>query len=1494
MHYLKKEFYQILKSDEEFFDFIQQNAFDGLWFWNLEQPNDKWINPKFCHLLGYEREELQGNQINKIVHKEDQQKIQAIFDNYKNATARIYEDDIRFVHKKGTVVWIRMKALVSGSPQEKNHRVVVTHLDITQEHQQETDLIRTLNRYESILNHHSLFIVRTDLEGRYTYVNDHFCERLGLKKNIIIGESGLAAIVKTDHEKCIDAVNKCFINPKTSVFVQLKKPIFDKETQHPTDKYIYTDWEYRLILSKEGIPQEIQCAGVEVTEKVIAQKALQQKADELEASEEELRLNIEQLEETQYEVIHTKKLLETCNEAAEIGIWELNLINYSTKWDKVIREIHEVGEDFVSDTQNGILFYKEGYSRDTITRVFAKALDEGVPFDEQLQIITAKGNEKWVRAIGIPTFEDGKCIEMYGAFQDITAQKHAEQQIEEKIHELEITHNSLLRTQKLLNASNEAAQIGTWELNLDDFTTIWNTVTKQIHEVDDDFVSTPEKGIAFFKEGYSREIIGRVFKRALEEGIPYDEQLKIITAKGNEIWVRAIGIPVFKEGKCVELYGTIQNIDKQKQNEIKLQQKLEELEVSQNKLLHASNLLETCNASATIGTWEYNVNTRDITWDAILHQIYELPESIELDTQTKISFFKKGENRERAIKVIKEAREEGKPFDEELEIINFRGKHKWIRIIGIPIVENGRTIDLYGTFQDITPQKQAQIQLQQKVEELEIAKKETQIVQNKLSTTLEKTGIGLWEINLNTLQLYWDKQVRKLFEVTEFEEINTQVASKMIHEEDFIIMNQMTEDLIYQKIPSFHIKYRVTLKDNSLKYYDSKAVLIKDEQNQPISILGITQDITPQKQAELQLKQKVEELELAKQEIQSIQNKLTLTLEKTGIGLWELDLLTNQPYWDSQTKKMFGVQEDFEMNSENTAKRLNKEDLPRVNQMISDLIAQKTPHYHTIYRTVPIEGKVHYHESKAVLIKNENDIPISVLGVTQDITKQKEYEQVIQEQNQDLANSEIELRRGIREMYHLQQELKTQKLQLEQIFDAVPAMIYQFKRDKEGNVSFPLVSKGSELILGVSSEHILNNSSTEIFEAIHPEDLLGFQSSIHESASTMQKWESELRILKEGKEIWIHATSKPTYIEDGGILWTGIMQNIDQLKATELKARKQNKQLQEALNELQETQSQLIHNEKMTTLGQLVASIAHEINTPLGAIHSSTESIERMLANTLSNLPNIIKILSAQQLEQFNEVVEKAVQSNNLYTSREKRTIKYNLIEELDIRSIPQSDRIADLLVDMGIHQEKEVYEPFIDLPTTVKILQAAYEISVIAKSNNTVRIATDKASKIITTLKNFSRQDHTGEKSPTKINESLENTLVLYHNKLKYGIEVIRDLEDLPLINVYEDELAQVWTNLLHNAIQAIGTKGKIYLTTRKKEDKILVSLRDTGTGIPDEVQQKIFDAFFTTKPAGEGSGLGLNIVRKIIDKHNGKIWFETENVGENTGTTFFVELPI
>ncbi|WP_338760823.1 ATP-binding protein [Bernardetia sp. ABR2-2B] len=348
--------------------------------------------------------------------------------------------------------------------------------------------------------------------------------------------------------------------------------------------------------------------------------------------------------------------------------------------------------------------------------------------------------------------------------------------------------------------------------------------------------------------------------------------------------------------------------------------------------------------------------------------------------------------------------------------------------------------------------------------------------------------------------------------------------------------------------------------------------------------------------------------------------------------------------------------------------------------------------------------------------------------------------------------------------------------------------------------------------------------------------------------------------------------------------------NVEEMQVIQNTLSEQNAELEKTLHTLVETQDQLIQSEKMASLGQLVANIAHEINTPLGAIRSSAVSIENTLIKVLPSLFSLLKKLDDTTLQNFNEFVQVSSEKISNLSSREKRAIKYELIEELEALKIQNAEQYANWIVDMNMYDEKDLFLLLAKHQNAKEVFHAAYQLSTIVRSNITVKTATDRAAKIIFALKNYARQDQTGEKSTVNINESLETTLTLYHNQIKHGIDVTRDFGEIPEFMGYPDELVQVWTNIIHNAIQAMKNKGRLFIQTTVEENKALICIQDTGGGIPNEIQDKVFDAFFTTKGVGEGSGLGLDITKKIIEKHNGKIWFDSL---DGVGTTFFIEIP-
>jgi signal transduction histidine kinase len=338
------------------------------------------------------------------------------------------------------------------------------------------------------------------------------------------------------------------------------------------------------------------------------------------------------------------------------------------------------------------------------------------------------------------------------------------------------------------------------------------------------------------------------------------------------------------------------------------------------------------------------------------------------------------------------------------------------------------------------------------------------------------------------------------------------------------------------------------------------------------------------------------------------------------------------------------------------------------------------------------------------------------------------------------------------------------------------------------------------------------------------------------------------------------------------------------------------KELSQAYDDLQEThealkltQDGLVHSEKMAALGQLIAGIAHEINTPLGAIQSSIQYTAKFLQENLQSLPQFFRELSPQQEQQFSELLNRAIEPGVPLSGRDRRQARRQLKVSLQELEISNAEAIASLLIDLGITHNLESLQSSLADPKAISILKMVRQFTRVHESTRDINTASDRAAKIVFALKTYARYDHSGELITANIADGIETVLTLYQNQLKYGITVTRKVESIAAIPCYFDELNQVWTNLIHNALQAMNYRGELTLVVYQAEASIIVEIHDTGPGIPPEIQAKIFEPFFTTKPPGEGSGLGLDIVKKIVDKHHGSISFQS-TPGQ---TIFTVQIP-
>jgi signal transduction histidine kinase len=286
-------------------------------------------------------------------------------------------------------------------------------------------------------------------------------------------------------------------------------------------------------------------------------------------------------------------------------------------------------------------------------------------------------------------------------------------------------------------------------------------------------------------------------------------------------------------------------------------------------------------------------------------------------------------------------------------------------------------------------------------------------------------------------------------------------------------------------------------------------------------------------------------------------------------------------------------------------------------------------------------------------------------------------------------------------------------------------------------------------------------------------------------------------------------------------------------------------QLNRAYSDLRDTEIIAMQSEKMSSLGQMVAGVAHEINTPLGFVSSNLQMLRDLVGQAMPALQNQITLMQA--LPHWRS-----------YDGDQKRDWYH--------RAMLQTQALEEIVRQQVLEDGQPLVEESL--------------------------VGLERINEIVTTLKDFSRVDR-AQLDAVDLHHCIDSTLVIAHNVVKHKAEVIKDYGELPPVKCSPSQINQVILNLVTNAAQAIpeATPGHIWITTRVVGGNACIDIRDDGPGIPPDVQARLFEPFFTTKGVGQGTGLGLSICQKIMQSHGGVVSFAS-TVGQ--GTTFTISLPI
>lgn len=396
-------------------------------------------------------------------------------------------------------------------------------------------------------------------------------------------------------------------------------------------------------------------------------------------------------------------------------------------------------------------------------------------------------------------------------------------------------------------------------------------------------------------------------------------------------------------------------------------------------------------------------------------------------------------------------------------------------------------------------------------------------------------------------------------------------------------------------------------------------------------------------------------------------------------------------------------------------------------------------------------------------------------------------------------------------------------VRLQYLIDNTPAIIYSAV--SSGDFKLTFVSKNALTVLGYSPEQMLAEPNFW-FDHIHPDDAPSIFSSLALLfVEGEREYEYRFRSAS-GDYLWMHDHLRLIRDERGA--------PVEVIGAlTDITARKHMEQEQEQLiQRLREAHDQLLQSEKMASIGQLAAGIAHEINNPIGFVNSNMGAMEKYVATLMS------------VIDSYKRAILEVAPGSPLIA-------KINAIDKYADLGFLKDD-IADLLREStdGLKRVKE----------------------------------------IVQALKDFS---HVGESdwNFADLHAGLDSTLNIINNEIKYKATVEKHYGTLPDVKCLASQLNQVFMNLLVNAAHAIQERGVITISTGVDGDWVWVAIKDNGTGIKPENMNRIFEPFFTTKPVGSGTGLGLSLSYSIVNKHGGRIEVDSKL---GVGTTFTVRLPI
>lgn len=770
----------------------------------------------------------------------------------------------------------------------------------------------------------------------------------------------------------------------------------------------------------------------------------------------------------------------------------------------------------------------------------------------------------------------------------------------------------------------------------------------------------------------------------------------------------------------------------------------------------------------------------------------------------------------------------------EGRFVTLNGHTRWCRLDAMPVPQELGEVVFCGVLLDVTERKTIEEAFRENERQLRMA--------------LKVSGMGVWTWDMATNQMAWTTEPGTLFESSAVSFCDTFDAYlQNVHPSDRAQLKQKVSQAVNTG-QEYQTQYRLLLGDSTVRWVEERGGLWRDPDELVLGLMGTVIDITDRMLADAALKESEE------------RNRTLVNNIPGAVYRCKADQNWTLLFQSEAIAEITGYPIDHPIHQEDW-RLIHADDRERVDKQIAGAIARRQP-FEAEYRIMHADGSIRWVLETGQPIADATGTVQLIDGVLTDITRRKESETRLQDlaRRQGLINRiSTQIRDSLELMPLLQTTAQTVRSQLST--DRV--VVYRFRPDWTGEVIVEDVEPIWRSTLGEIgtdncfpsglADHYAQGRVRAIFD-IHQAGLdtchVQYLESLQVRANLIvpillkkQLWGLLIAHECRGPRQWTNGEQELLLALAGQVgIAIGQADLYEQATDNAVRARQQAADLKATLAELQRTQSQLVQTEKMSSLGQLVAGVAHEINNPVSFIDGN--------------------------------ILHAAEYAEDLLTLMEHYRATYP------------------------------------DPPPALQEVTQAIDLDFLAadfpKLLESMRVGAERIKNIVASLRTFSRMDE-AEIKAVNLHDGLDSTIMILQHRLKANgdrpeILLERHYGDLPSVECYAGKLNQVFMNLLSNAIDALEEQvamghqtepPKIAIaTTLSPSEEIHITIQDNGLGIAEDKRQRIFEPFYTTKPIGKGTGIGLSISYQIVtEQHRGLLVCESE-LGQ--GTTFHIKIPV